>query len=62
MRAVGRSAGVSPALKRAAVIALYPRDEGAQTLAHRLGICRPTLYHRENERRGADVGNESKPC
>lgn len=39
-RVVGRSEGASPALKRAAVIALCTREESAQAIAQRLGVCR----------------------
>lgn len=59
-RVVGRSAGVSPALKRAAVIALCTREESAQAIAHRLGICRPTLYNWKNELLGPEVSASMK--
>lgn len=59
-RIVGRSEVASPALKRAAVIALCTREESAQAIAQRLGVCRPTLYNWKNELLGPEVSASMK--
>jgi transposase-like protein len=38
-----------PALKRAAIIALCPRQGSADALAQEIGVCRPTLYNWKNQ-------------
>ncbi|MBX9610640.1 MAG: transposase [Burkholderiales bacterium] len=38
-----------PELKQAAVIALCTRQESAQAVAQKLGVCRPTLYNWKNQ-------------
>jgi putative transposase len=48
-RVVGRSQGLTPALKQAAVIALCTRQGGAQAVAQQLGVSRPTLYNWKNQ-------------
>ena len=42
-------------LKRMAVLALCTRDESAQTVAEKLGVCRPTLYNWKNQLLGPEV-------
>ncbi|MFK4064156.1 IS3 family transposase [Brucella anthropi] len=37
------------ALKKAGVVGLYNRQESAQALAEKLGVCRPTLYNWKNQ-------------
>lgn len=46
VRIVGRSNAIArpPAMKQAAVIGLCTRQESAQAVAQELGVCRPTLY------------------
>ena len=47
-RVVGKSQARAPALKLAAVIALCSRQASAAAVAHKLGVCRPTLYNCKN--------------
>ncbi len=44
-----------PELKQAAVIALCTRQESAQAVAQRLGVCRPTLYNWKNQLLGPET-------
>jgi putative transposase len=55
-RVVGRSDGLArpPAVKQAAVIALCTRQESAQAVAQKLGVCRPTLYNWKNQLLGPE--------
>ena len=43
------------ALKKAGVIGLCSREESAQSLAERLGVCRPTLYNWKNQLLGPEA-------
>jgi len=54
-RVVGRSQGLTPALKQAAVIALCTRQGGAQAVAQQLGMSRPTLYNWANQLLGHEA-------
>jgi putative transposase len=54
-RVVGRSQGLTPALKQAAVIALCTRQGSAQVVAQELGVCRPTLYNWKNQLLGHEA-------
>jgi putative transposase len=62
-RVVGRSDGLArpPAMKQAAVIALCTRQESAQAVAQRLGVCRPTLYNWKNHLLGQETPASMKP-
>ena len=42
-------------LKQAGVMELCTREEGAQAVAERLGVCRPTLYNWKNQLLGRDA-------
>ena len=44
-----------PALKQAGVVALYARQESAQAVADKLGVCRPTLYNWKNQLLGREA-------
>lgn len=59
-RVVGRSGRASAVLKRTAVIALCTREESAQAIADRLGVCRPTLYNWKHELLGIEVSASMK--
>jgi len=48
------------ALKQAAVIELCNREEGAQAVADRLGVCRPTLYSWKNHLLGNEASSSMK--
>ena len=51
-RAVGRSQvrpAPAPEVKHAAVIVLCMRQGGAQAVADKVGVCRPTLYNWKNQ-------------
>ena len=52
-----------PELKQAAVIALCTRQESAQAVAQKLGVCRPTLYNWKNQLLGPETSASmtSKP-
>ena len=54
---VGRAGRLSypEALKQAGVIGLCNRQESAQAVAERLGVCRPTLYNWKNQLLGPEV-------
>ncbi|MET3493983.1 transposase-like protein [Variovorax boronicumulans] len=54
---VGRSAPprYPEALKHAGVIGLCNREEGAQAVAEKLGVCRPTLYNWKNQLLGREA-------
>ena len=56
-RVVGRSDGRArpPAMKQAAVIALCTRQESANAVAQKLGVCRPTLYNWKNQLLGPEA-------
>src|SRR5690606_672059 len=43
------------ALKKAGVVGLYNRQESAQALAEKLGVCRPTLYNWKNQLLGPEA-------
>ena len=43
------------ALKKAGVVGLYNRQESAQSLAEKLGVCRPTLYNWKNQLLGPEA-------
>ena len=43
------------ALKKAGVVGLYNRQESAQALAEKLGVCRPTLYNWKNQLLGSEA-------
>ena len=43
------------ALKHAGVIELCSREEGAQAVAEKLGVCRPTLYNWKNQLLGREA-------
>ena len=55
----GRTAR-SEAHKEAAVIELCSRQESAQNLADRLGVCRPTLYNWKDQLLGNEVPSSMK--
>ena len=58
VRVVGRSEQAAPrpdALKHAAVLALCTRDGGANALAQKFGVSRPTLYNWKNQLLGPEV-------
>ncbi|NUA31988.1 hypothetical protein FCJ59_35570 [Cupriavidus basilensis] len=59
-RVVDRSEGASPGLEKAAVIAMCTRQESAQAIAQRLGVCRPTLYNWKNELLGREASASMK--
>ncbi len=59
-RVVGRSQGLTPALKQAAVIALCMRQGSAQAVAQQLGVCRPTLYNWKNQLLGHEASASMK--
>lgn len=42
-------------LKKAGVVGLYSRQESAQALAEKLGVCRPTLYNWKNQLLGPEA-------
>ncbi|WP_439739296.1 IS3 family transposase [Brucella intermedia] len=42
-------------LKKTGVVGLYNRQESAQSLAEKLGICRPTLYNWKNQLLGPEA-------
>ena len=42
-------------LKQAGVMELCTRQEGAQAVAERLGVCRPTLYNWKNQLLGREA-------
>lgn len=48
------------ALKRAGVIELCTRQESAQAVAEKLGVCRPTLYNWKNQLLGREVAASIK--
>ncbi|WP_343287088.1 helix-turn-helix domain-containing protein [Rhizobium sp. AC27/96] len=50
----------SDALKQVAVLDLCNREESAQEVADRLGVCRPTLYSWRNELLGHEVASSMK--
>jgi putative transposase len=54
---VGRAGRPSypEALKQAGVIGLCSRQESAQAVAEKLGVCRPTLYNWKNQLLGPEV-------
>lgn len=57
-RSVVGSAGrrrYSGKLMQAGVIALCTREESAQAVADRLGVCRPTLYNWKNQLLGREA-------
>lgn len=43
------------ALKQAGVVGLHNRQESAQALAEKLGVCRPTLYNWKNQLLGPEA-------
>jgi transposase-like protein len=47
-------------LKQAGVKALCMRQEGAQAVAERLGVCRPTLYNWKNQLLGREAPSSMK--
>ena len=59
---VGRSGRViyPEALKQAGVIGLCNRQESAQDVADRLGVCRPTLYNWKNQLLGREASSSMK--
>lgn len=61
-RVVERSASLArpPAIKQAAVIALCMRQEGAQAVAQKMGVCRPTLYNWKNQLLGPEASASMK--
>ena len=42
-------------LKKTGVVGLYNRQESAQSLAEKLGVCRPTLYNWKNQLLGPEA-------
>ena len=42
-------------LKKTGVVGLYNRQESAQSLAEKLGVCRPTLYNWKNQLLGSEA-------
>jgi putative transposase len=57
-RVVGRSQvrpAPGPEVKHAAVIALCMRQGGAQAVADKVGVCRPTLYNWKNQLLGTEA-------
>ena len=57
-RVVGRSQvrpAPAPEVKHAAVIALCMRQGGAQAVADKVGVCRPTLYNWKNQLLGTEA-------
>ncbi len=42
-------------LKKAGVVGLYNRQESAQALAEKLGVCRPTLYNWKSQLLGPEA-------
>ncbi len=62
-RVVGRSESLTrpPAMRQAAVIALCTRQESAQAVAQKFGVCRPTLYNGENQLLGQETPALMKP-
>jgi transposase InsO family protein/transposase-like protein len=61
-RFVGRTDGKvhPPEVKQAAVIALCTRQESAQAVAQKLGVCRPTLYNWKNQLLGPQASASMK--
>jgi transposase-like protein len=61
-RVVSRSGGLArpPAMKQAAVIALCTRQESANAVAQKLGVCRPTLYNWKNQLLGLEASASMK--
>lgn len=59
---VGRAARprYPEALKQAGVIGLCSRQESAQAVAERLGVCRPTLYNWKNQLLGPEAAASMK--
>ncbi|KKC33102.1 hypothetical protein WH91_10350 [Devosia psychrophila] len=59
---VGRSGRViyPEALRQAGVIGLCNRQESAQDVADRLGVCRPTLYNWKNQLLGREASSSMK--
>lgn len=62
-RVISRSDGLArpPEMKHAAVIALCTRQESAQAVAQKLGVCRPTLYNWKNQLLGQETPASMKP-
>ena len=48
-------------MKQAAVIALCARQESAQAVAQKVGVCRPTSYNWKNQRLGREAPAFMKP-
>ncbi|NKX17454.1 helix-turn-helix domain-containing protein [Ochrobactrum pseudogrignonense] len=42
-------------MKKIGVVGLYNRQESAQALAEKLGVCRPTLYNWKNQLLGPEA-------
>lgn len=61
-RVVSRSGGLAhpPAMKQAAVIALCTRQESANAVAQKLGVCRPTLYNWKKQLLSPEVSASMK--
>ena len=49
VRVVGRSQGLTPAMKQSAVIVLCMRKASAKVLVQALGVPRPSLYNWKHE-------------
>jgi transposase-like protein len=47
-------------MKQAAVIALCTRQESANAVAQKLGVCRPTLYNWKNQLLGLEASASMK--
>ena len=48
-------------MKQAAVIAFCARQESAQAVAQKVGVCRPTSYNWKNQRLGREAPAFMKP-
>jgi transposase-like protein len=49
------AAKIFETLKQAGVMELCTRQEGAQAVAEKLGVCRPTLYNWKNQLLGREA-------